>query len=57
MDWKAMGVTFAKKVAVLAAIALVFVLINPLVEWLPYGPWIHAAIALYFVYNIYGKVI
>jgi hypothetical protein len=56
-DWKALGIAVVKKVAVLVGIALIMVLINPLVRIKPWGQYVHAAAMLYFVYQVYGKVV
>lgn len=57
MDWKAMAVAAGKKIGILALFVLIGILINPLVKMKPVGPYIHAALSLFFVFYVYGKVI
>ena len=57
MNWSSLLQTVAKKVVTIAVIVVIGILINPLVAMKPYGQCLHAAITLFFVYYVYGKVI
>ena len=57
MNWSSLLQTVAKKVVTIAVIVVIGILINPLVTMKPYGQYLHAAITVFFVYYVYGKVI
>ena len=57
MNWSAALQNVAKKLGIVAVIVVIGILINPLVTMKPYGQYLHAAITVFFVYYVYGKVI
>ena len=57
MDWKSVAIAAAKKLGIIAIFVVIGILINPLADMKPYGQYVHAALSLFFVFYVYGRVI
>jgi hypothetical protein len=56
IDWKPILVSAGKKIGLLAICVVIAILIQPLVKWKPYGGYVHAALNLFFMLFIVGKI-